>query len=144
MSIMIIDEYEVVSKFVPSINISSTPQQFAGAFAECFKTNVDIFYKHGLDSFLTERSKGDKETFYIHTISHYVYDIIKDTYRSHRLGPGVWSMEGFESKNAQSKRAVCIHSNRKGNLPAQSIAQMYLQFVGGKHDVEAELKKMRS
>ena len=94
-----------------------------------------------MKSFLMKDNPGDKETFYVHTLCFYMKDIIKNTYELHQLGPGVWSMEGFEAKNSQSKRAIRTHSNRKGNLPAQSMCNLYLQFESSIHDVSAALKQ---
>lgn len=96
---------------------------------------------------MTNAIVGDGETFYIHNLSFYMPSIIEDTYKRHKLGPGVWSMEGFEYKNAQSKRAVYTHSNRKGNLPAQSLAHLYLIYSMGRHirkmDRNTEQTKMQ-
>ena len=53
-------------------------------------------------------------------------------------------MEGFEYKNAQSKRAVYTHSNRKGNLPAQSLAHLYLIYTMGQHVRQMDRKKKQT
>ena len=93
---------------------------------------------------MTNAIVGDGETFYIHNLSFYMPSIIEDTYKKHKLGPGVWSMEGFEYKNAQSKQAVYTHSNCKGNLPAQSLAHLYLIYTMGRHVQQMDRKKKQA
>ena len=130
-----IDEYDGVKDVLsgdPSITSSSSEENIARAFVLAYKSSVKEFYDAGMKSFLTDSSTGDGETFYVHNLRFYMPSIIDDTYKKHKLGPGIWSMEGFEYKNAQSKRAVYTHSNRKGNLPAQSLAHLYLIYTMGR------------
>ena len=49
-------------------------------------------------------------------------------------------MEVFESKNAQSKHTVRTHSNRRGNLPAKFLSQLYFNYKTSIHDVAHEIK----
>ena len=64
-----------------------------------------------------------------------------DTYAKHKLGPGIWTMEGFEGVNCVSKHIFRNHSNRKGNLASQSLAHIILQFTTKIHSVANELAK---
>ena len=77
---------------------------------------------------------GNGKKFYIHNIIFYMPSIIEDTYKKHKLGPGIWSMNGFRYKNAQIKRVIYTHSDFKGNLPCQSLAHLYLIFMMGRHE----------
>ena len=124
LSLIFIDDYNEVKEFLPdsSLSESSSKEDIANGVLESYKQCVKVFYDAGLKSFMTNSIKGDGETFYIHNITFYMPSIIDVTYKNHKLGPGIWSMEGFEYKNAQSKRAIYTHSNRKGNLPCQSLA----------------------
>ena len=51
-----------------------------------------------MKNFLMKDNPGDKETVYVHTLCLYMNYIIKTLYELHNLGPGVWSMKGFEAK----------------------------------------------
>ena len=133
LSFVFIDEYEAVKDFLQDslLNGSLPKEQIANYMSETYKKYAKEFYNAGIKLFMTNAIVGDGEIFYIHNLSFYMPSIIEDTYKKHKLGPGVWSMEGFEYKNTQSKRAVYTHSNRKGNLPAQSLARLYLIYTMG-------------
>ena len=135
LSFVFIDDYDDVKEFLSDspLNKSSPKEEIASAIVKAYKKYAKEFYDAGMKSFMTTSTMGDGETFYVHNIVFYMPSIIEDTYKKHKLGPGVWSMEGFEYKNAQSKRAVYIHSNRKGNLPAQSLAHLFLVYTMGRH-----------
>ena len=78
---------------------------------------------------MSKNTNGDKETFYMHALSFYMIPIMKETYTKYKLGPGIWTMEGFEGINSVSKHAVRNHSNRRGNLAMQSISFIHHQFL---------------
>ena len=146
LSFVFIDEYEAVKDFLQDslLNGSSPKEQIANYMSETYKKYAKEFYNAGIKSFMTNAIVGDGETFYIHNLFFYMPSIIEDTYKKHKLGPGVWSMEGFEYKNAQSKQAVYTHSNCKGNLPAQSLAHLYLIYTMGQHIQQMDRKKKQT
>ena len=84
-----------------TLNNSSSTDDVAQVFSSAYKSAVKQFYDAGIKSFLTSASEGDGETFYVHNITSYMPGILDDIYKKHKLGPGIWSMEGFEYKNAQ-------------------------------------------
>ena len=99
-----------------------------------------MFYKYGIKSLLARRTAGDKETFYTHTLFHYMPKIMKQTYKRHRLGVGVLTMEGFEYKNYSSKQAVNNRTNgqKDTNITVQSLRVPKLQFDCNYFDVKQE------
>ena len=138
-----IDNYDDVKIYIEdsTLNNLSSKDDVAQAFSLAYKSAMKQFYDASMESFLTGASEGDGETFYVHTITFYMPGIIDNTYMKHKLGSGIWSMEGFEYKNAQSKRAVYTHSNRRGNLPAQSLVHLYLIFTMGQHEQKKKKKE---
>ena len=54
----------------------------------------------------TSTSENLGETFYLHTLKHYIPKIMRSTYEKHRLGPAIFTMEGFEYKNYTSKQVM--------------------------------------
>ena len=105
-----------------------------------YKAEVKIVYKIGHDTFITKLQKGDSETFYLHTLYRYIPWILEETYRKHRLGVGVFSMEPYEYKNYTSKRVVLHRTNRKGNIPLQILKLLQLYYSTSHHDVIEESK----
>ena len=94
-----------------------------------------------MESFMTNETSGNKETFYIHTLRFYMIDVMVDTYAKHKLGPGIWTMEGFEGVKQVSKHIFCNLINIKVNLSSQSLSTIILQFTTKIHSVANELAK---
>ena len=127
LGLVIIDDIEKAKEFIPGgYNGPNYQENVAQAMIECFDTLVKRFYEHGMDSFISKHCRGDKETFYLHAVRWYMPKIIRDTYTRHKLGPGIFTMEGFEYKNFSSKQAVRNHSNHRGNVPKQSLKHLLL------------------
>ena len=77
---------------------------------EEFKINLELFYKNGRTTFLLEN-----ESFYHHCMRFYLPRIAEKTYNRHKLGLGVFNMQGFERRNKESKNTLHRFStmNRK-------------------------------
>ena len=70
-----------------------------------FQDVVDSFWEHGKKSFLNRgRLKGFYETSYLHTLKCYMSKLIKITWERHCCGVGVFTLQGFERRNKESKR----------------------------------------
>jgi len=50
-------------------------------------------------------------------------------------------MEGFEAINYVTKRIIRNHSNRRGNVCAQSMIKTVVTYINKRYDVAHELKK---
>eukprot|EP00957_Ditylum_brightwellii_P160219 12197559-Ditylum_brightwellii.AAC.1 len=68
-----------------------------------YTIKVEVLYSEGANTFMTHQSTGDKENFYLHVVRFYMPHIMQHTYTRHKLGTGVWTMEGFEFCNAKAK-----------------------------------------
>ena len=89
------------------------------------KTTIQAFYVHAENTFMTKVYKGGKETFYMHAIRHYKPIHAQDTWDTYKLGMGIFTMEGFERRNLESKKVVRNHTNKKGNMKLQSAKKKY-------------------
>ena len=84
--------YEFVSI---SVIETSKREQYISAMAKN-NDNVKEFYQVGATSFLTGGTQtGNQETFYMHVMRFYIPEIVKITYDRHRLGVGIFNMQGF-------------------------------------------------
>jgi hypothetical protein len=79
-----------------------------------FKTIVREFYTCGKETFL---SKGD-EPFYFHCLCYYLPKIAEITYSRHKLGIGIFTMQGFERRNKESKGMIRKSSTFNWNSPS--------------------------
>ena len=93
-----------------------------------FKNNVMLFYKYGAQSFLTKKSVGDCETFYMHTLRFYIPDIVDDTWERFQVGIGIFTMQGFERSNKESKNIFRNHTNKRGNQVLQCMQSLWDLF----------------
>ena len=66
---------------------------------------VTQLYAHGSITFMKRSTEGDAETFYLHVLRFYMPNIIKDTWEKYGLGVGIFTMQGFERRNKESKHS---------------------------------------
>ena len=92
------------------------------------KDTIRHFYLHAAKSFMTKVDPGDTETFYIHALRHYILKHAQDTWSKYKLGVGIFTMEGFERRNSESKEAVRKHTNKKDNITVQSCNKLYEKY----------------
>ena len=83
-------------------------------------------YKLGADSFLTKgNTKGNDKSFYFHVLRFYIPQIAKATFERHGLGIDIYTMQGFERQNKESKNTLyCFGTiNRNNNILQSNIGQ---------------------
>ena len=93
--------------------------------------NVTQLYEIGANSFLTKSgTTGDDETFYFHVMRFYIPVIAKETFQRHNLGVGIFTMQGFERRNKESKNTMSrfSSSNQKSNILQNNVARCYDVF----------------
>ena len=95
-----------------------------------FKANLKEFYKHGKISFLTKKScsVGGDETFYMHCLRFYIPMIAEKTLRDHGLGVGIFTMQGFERRNKESKNVLRRFSNGRQNVCVNNLKRLWDVF----------------
>ena len=95
-----------------------------------FVNNIKEFYEIGKRSFMTkELSKvGDDETFYLHCLRFYMPKIAEETLEKHNLGLGIFTMQGFERRNKESKNTLKRFSNGKGDILSPNLKRLYDGF----------------
>ena len=93
-----------------------------------YKKWVERFYELGVVTFMTKIEPGDQETFYLHVMRFYMPDIIDDTWKKYRLGVGIYTMQGFERRNKESKQALSRHNNFRGNFIIQNLNRLFSKF----------------
>ena len=78
-----------------------------------FKDDVTLLFRHGKDTFLA----GNGVTFYFHCLRFYLPQIANITFKRHKLGLGIFTMQGFEQRNKESKNTINRFStlNRKSD-----------------------------
>ena len=77
-----------------------------------FKANAKEFYRIGAYSFLSKEYCGDQETIYSHCLQFYIPMIAKGTLKKHGLELGIFTMQGFEHRNKESKTCFIRFTNK--------------------------------
>ena len=54
--------------------------------------------------------------------------IAKDTLKKHNLGLGIYTMQGFERRNKESKNTLKRFSNGKGDILSPNLKRLYDVF----------------
>jgi hypothetical protein len=96
-----------------------------------FEKNLKKFYDAGSRTFLTTGAEvGKEETFYLHALRYYMPEVVRTTYDRHKLGVGIFSMQGFERRNKESKHCMRnCSSNNKGNSVMNNLGRIYDVFM---------------
>ena len=95
---------------------------------EQYEKDVKEFYKIGKKTFLSRIRPIDAETFYMHVIRYYIPEFAKITFKKHQLGVGIFTMQGFERRNKESKNTLKRFSNNKGNIAINNVQHLYDVF----------------
>ena len=73
---------------------------------DTFENKLQLLFTVGGESFFRKGAVTDyDETFYMHCLRCYVQKIARTTFSDHLLGVGLFAMQGYESRNKQTKRA---------------------------------------
>ena len=94
-----------------------------------FEQNVKKFYKVGAHTFLSKKFVGDEENLYSHVLRFYMPQFAVITLERHGMGVGIFTMQGFEHRNKESKFVFKNHTNQKGNVAQQTIGRLFDSFL---------------
>ena len=94
---------------------------------EDYIVNVKEFYKIGVQSFLTKDkgNPGGDETFYMHVLRFYVPKIARTTLDKDGYGVGIFTMQGYERRNKESKNTLRRFCNGKGDILKNNMNRLY-------------------
>ena len=124
-----------VFKFLATSWIEVEEREAYKGLMSKFEADVKRLYNFGKTSFLSKRSRGSDslaigadETFYWHTLRFYMPEIVKETFERHKLGVGIFNMQGFERRNKESKMMVQRYCNFKGDTVKANLAKVWAIF----------------
>ena len=123
-----------ITPFLVITEISDNIVEYKNQF-ERFKNNVKDFYEVGSRTFLTKRECGDDETFYMHCLRFYLRKIAADTLKKHKLGLGIYTMQGYERRNKESKNVLKRFSNMRNNFLINNLKRLWDVFKWEKNAV---------
>ena len=86
---------------------------------------VKELYDVGAKTVLTTNVTGDHETFYYHVLRFYIPKIAQETCNKYGLGIGIYTMQGFERQNKESKNILKRFSNNVGNITIPNLKRIW-------------------
>ena len=92
-------------------------------------------YAAGSRTTLTKNNEGDRETSYFHVARYYVPKIAKETYENYGIGIGVFTMQGYERRNKESKNTLRRFSNKKGDIVTPNLKRLWDVFYNSTNAV---------
>ena len=92
-------------------------------------------YAAGSRTTLTKNNEGDWETSYFHVARYYVPKIAKETYENYGIGIGVFTMQGYERRNKESKNTLRQFSNKKGDIVTPNLKRLWDVFYNSTNAV---------
>jgi len=98
-----------------------------------YKTNVKLMFKYGKNTFLA----GEEVSFYFHCLRFYLPQLADITFQRHKLGLGIFSMQGFERRNKESKNTLNRFSTlnrRSDKLLMNNVTRLLQVFL---HEMNA-------
>ena len=126
--------YKEVLKLLPKVMsfwkkvYVDSPVSYVLSITE-YENNMMLFYHHGSFGLHTNSTLGDGETFYSHVAKHYVPRMARWTLEHLGYGVWLWTMQGFEHRNKESKHVHAHKTNGKGNCCMQVLKGMHESFL---------------
>ena len=90
-----------------------------------FEQNITEFYLVGSTSFMKRKLVGDSETYYLHCLRFYIPKLARQTWERHECGIGIYSMQGFERRNKESKSIMNKFNNNKQHRIPQQLRRLW-------------------
>ena len=93
-----------------------------------FESNVRMLFKYGSKTFLNDGNVS----FYFHCLRFYLPKVARITYERHRLGMGLFTMQGYERRNKESKNTIyrfCTTQHKSNKLLVNNVRRLLQVFL---------------
>ena len=93
-----------------------------------FELNVRLLFKYGRNTFLSDGNVS----FYFHSLRFYLPQLALLTFERHGLGLGVFTMQGYERRNKESKNTIkrfCTLQHTSNKLLVNNIRRVLQVFL---------------
>ena len=134
-----LDVWYVIKKHLKRAKVDEKEVEGFPFQLEKFNKNIDSFYECGTNTFLTSDEVGDDETYYLHVLKHYIPYHARKTWNNHKCGIGVFTMQGFERRNKESKNILRQFSNMKNQMLSQILKRLWDSFFYNNDHVQLEI-----
>ena len=111
---------------VPFLSVTYIPNidEYSSELTK-FESNLDKIYVVGAHSFVSTTYVGDEENLYSRVLKLYLPKIAKKALEDHNMGIGIFTMQGFEHRNKESKHAFVKYTKKRGNVCVQIMKRLW-------------------
>ena len=110
---------------VGNIKLESKEKNIPVAFLiDQFEKNVTKFYLVGSTTFMKANRLGDCQTYYLHCLRFYIPNLARETWGRHQCGIGIFSIQGFERRDKESKSIMNKFNNNKQHRIQQQLRRL--------------------
>ena len=96
---------------------------------DTFDSKIKVFFTAGGKSFLTKGAVADDDkALYMHYLRCYIPKLSRTKFKDHHLGVGVFTMQGCERRNKETKQVFARHCNVKGNVQIQTLSRLFDEY----------------
>ena len=134
-----LDLWYVIEKYLKRAKVDEKEPAGFPLEIEQFKKNIDSFYECGTDTFLSKVDMGDDETYYLHALKYYIPNHASQTWDDHKCGIGVFTMQGFERRNKESKNILRKFNNMKNKMLSQILKRLWDSFFHNNEYLQVEV-----
>ena len=93
-----------------------------------FDVDVRLLFRYGKHTFLSDGNV----TFYFHCLRFYLPCIAKVTFERHRVGLGLFTMQGYERRNKESKNTInrfCTSQHKSNSLLVNNVRRLLQVYL---------------
>ena len=125
-----------ISRILSITYISPEKEEWYKTQMAYYKLLVAQFKSAAKHTIFSPRSASEteetNENYYSHVVINYTIPIMEQTFNQFRCGMGIFSMQGIERRNKESKNCAVRFTNNRFNLCTSTMKRLFdLFFFGG-------------
>jgi len=93
-----------------------------------FKLNLKCYQKAASQIIYTNNILGDAESFYRHVLFCYYPKLVNKIWKEYKLGVGIFTLQGIEHRNKESKNIARRFYNSKHNVCNQTMKRVFNKY----------------
>ena len=134
-----LDLWYTIEDHLKRVEVKEEHVDWFPAVLDKFESNINEFYECGTDTFLSGNKVGKDETYYLHALKYYIPVHGRKTWEDHKCGIGVFTMQGFERRNKESKNILRSFNNMEKKILSQILKRLRNSFFYNNDHVRQEI-----
>ena len=132
--VILLRKWQAITK-VLSTTLIKNKKEYEEVTLKDLAVNIKDFKTAAKQTIYTANTGDDPDAknknFYCHVLTKYMILIAKETLKKYKLGTGIYSMQGFERRNKESKNCAQRFCSYKKNVCVSIILRLFDLFYYG-------------